>query len=482
MQPTSIKKNFAFNLVNTLSGLLFPLITFPYSSRIIMADGIGQVQFFGSIINYISLCTALGIPLYAVREIARVRDNQALCSKVTVEILILHSLLTLIGYIAVFILVSSVSKIQADIPLFLLLSTSLIFSTIGVSWFYQGVEDFRYVTYRAIFIRILSLIALFVFVKDKSDLYYYASISVAAEVGNGLLNFLRLRKYVNRRAFSLHELQIFRHLKPSLKIFALNLIISIYVNLDSVMLGFLSNEVAVGYYAAATKITKSALGVVQSLGAVLLPRFSNLVFNNQMVEFERLTSDAISFVVAISLPITVGLIFFAAPFIHLFCGIGFEPSILTLQIMSPIIIFIGISGILGMQVLYSLGKEKYVLLSTAFGAMTNFLINWTLIPGYAQYGAGIATLIAEFLVMVIMIFFSKRYINLSANYKRIYNYIQGTFWMLAVLMILQLFHWNEYILLLIGSFLSVVTYLVYLYLRHDKLLVQIFAVFIKRKV
>lgn len=447
-----------------------------------MADGIGQVQFFGAIINYISLCTALGIPLYAVREIARVRDNKALCSKITVEILILHSLLTLIGYIVVLILVCSVSKIQVDIPLFLLLSTSLIFSTIGVSWFYRAVEDFRYVTYRAIFIRILSLIALFVFVKDKSDLYYYASISVAAEVGNGLFNFFRLRKYVNRRAFSLKELQIFRHLKPSLKIFALNLIISIYVNLDSVMLGFLSDEVAVGYYAAATKITKSALGVVQSLGAVLLPRFSNLVSTNQMAEFERLTSDAISFVVAISLPITVGLIFFAAPFIHLFCGIDFEPSVLTLQIMAPIIIFIGISGILGMQVLYSLGKEKYVLLSTALGAITNFSINWILIPQNAQYGASIATLIAEFLVMIIMIFFGKKYIGSCTNYKRAYNYIQGTLCMLLVLMILRLFNWNEYTLLLIGSILSVVTYFVYLYLRHDRLLMQIFAVFIKKMI
>lgn len=480
MRVNSVKRNFIFNLINTLSGLLFPLITFPYSSRIILAEGIGQVQFFVSIINYISLCTALGIPLYAVREIARVRDNKALCSKITLEILILHSLLTLIGYIIVLILVCLVSKIRVDIPLFLLLSTSLIFSTIGVSWFYQAIEDFRYVTYRAIFVRFLSLIALFVFVKNKSDLYYYASISVAAEVGNGLFNFIRLRKHIDRTLFTFKDLRILRHLKPALKIFALNLIISIYVNLDSVMLGFLSNQIAVGYYAAATKITKSVLGVVQSLGAVLLPRFSNLVSTNQMVEFERLTCDAVNFVMAISLPVTVGLIFFAAPLIHLFCGYNFEPSILTLQIMASIIIFIGVSGILGMQVLYSLGKEKIVLLSTAFGAITNFSLNWVLIPRYAQYGAGVATLVAEFFVMVIMVYFGRKYMRIGSGYQNIYNYVQGTFFMLLGLLLLKYIGCSEYTFLFIGAILSIIIYSVCLYLKRDKLLSQLI-IFIKRK-
>ena len=168
---SSIKFNFALNLANTVSRLLFPLITFPYVSRILLAEGIGQVQFFQGIIDYISLCSALGIPLYAVREVARVRNDKACLCKMTVEILLLHSALTLMGYGAVYVLVATVAKIQMDIPLFLLLSASLFFDAIGGVWFYQGIEDFKYITIRGIAVRIFSLICLFVFVRSKSDLF-----------------------------------------------------------------------------------------------------------------------------------------------------------------------------------------------------------------------------------------------------------------------------------------------------------------------
>ena len=215
-----------------------------------MPDGIGLIQFFQSIIGYISLFTALGIPIYAVREIARIKDKQIECNKVTVEILLLHSGLTLMGYVIVAILITTVAKIQVDIPLFLLLSVNLFFSAIGVLWFYQGIEDFKYITIRALIIRTFSLIALFVFVREKTDLFYYAAISVLAEVGGNIFNFFRLRKFINFHDFQWKGLNVVRHFRPALKIFILNVIISIYVNLDTVMLGFIRNETLVGYYDA----------------------------------------------------------------------------------------------------------------------------------------------------------------------------------------------------------------------------------------
>ena len=386
----SIKNNFLLNLSTTITGLLFPLITFPYASRILMADGIGQVQFFQSIIDYVSLCTALGIPLYAVREIARIRDNKELRSRTTIEILLLHAILTLVGYIVVFILAKTVAKIEIDASLFFLLSTTLFFNTIGVAWFYQAIEDFKYITLRSLFVRILSLVALFIFVKTKQDLFYYAGILVIGTVGNNIFNFFRLRKYIKLSKGEFKRLNLLRHLIPALKIFILNLVISIYVNLDSVMLGFLKNEESVGYYAAATRLTKAILGIVSSLGAVLLPRFSNMITNGQKEEFQLLANKAASFTIALSLPMSVGLIFMAAPIIHIFCGNGFEPSILTLKLVAPIVLFIGLSGIIGMQILYPQGREKYVIISTMVGACINLLINYLLIPQYLQYGAEIS--------------------------------------------------------------------------------------------
>lgn len=468
----SIKKNFILNLLNTITGLLFPLITFPYASRILMADGIGQVQFFQSIIDYISLCTALGIPLYAVREIARIRDNKVLRSKTTIEILLLHAILTLVGYVIVFILTETVGKIRIDAPLFFLLSTALFFNTIGVAWFYQAIEDFKYITLRSLFVRVVCLIALFVFVRTKQDLFYYAAILVIATVGNGIFNFIRLRKYIKLSKSDLKHLNIWKHLIPALKIFVLNLIISVYVNLDSVMLGFLKNEESVGYYTAATRLTKAILGIVSSLGGVLLPRFSNMITNGQKDEFKSLANKAVSFTIALSFPMSIGLIFMATPVIHIFCGNGFEPSVLTLQLVAPIILFIGLSGIIGMQILYPQGMERYVIMSTAIGACINFTINYLLIPQYGQYGAAIGTIIAEFMVTTVMIMSGKRYLSVNFISKQNLHYIIGSMIMSVLLVFLFILPLGKTNYLLIGIPLSVLVYYIYLLMIKDPFALQ----------
>lgn len=469
----SIKNNFLLNLSTTITGLLFPLITFPYASRILMADGIGQVQFFQSIIDYVSLCTALGIPLYAVREIARIRDNKELRSRTTIEILLLHAILTLVGYIVVFILAKTVAKIEIDASLFFLLSTTLFFNTIGVAWFYQAIEDFKYITLRSLFVRILSLVALFIFVKTKQDLFYYAGILVIGTVGNNIFNFFRLRKYIKLSKGEFKRLNLLRHLIPALKIFILNLVISIYVNLDSVMLGFLKNEESVGYYAAATRLTKAILGIVSSLGAVLLPRFSNMITNGQKEEFQLLANKVASFTIALSLPMSVGLIFMAAPIIHIFCGNGFEPSILTLKLVAPIVLFIGLSGIIGMQILYPQGREKYVIISTMVGACINLLINYLLIPQYGQYGAALGTVIAEFMVTVIMILLGRKYLPINILSKQNLHYLIGSIVISILLAFLFVFPLHEVNYLLIGILLSVIVYYAYLLMIKDTLALQL---------
>ena len=193
----SLKINYLFNLANTVSGLLFPLITFPYASRILLADGIGQVNFFQSIIQYITLLSCLGIPMYAVREVARVRDNTEKRNAVSMEILLLHASLTIIGYIIVAILTATIAEIQVDLPLFLLLSTTIFFTAIGCEWFYQGVEDFKYITIRGLIVKTISVVLLFLLVKTKEDILWYGAYSVFGVLGGNIFNFIRLRKYIS---------------------------------------------------------------------------------------------------------------------------------------------------------------------------------------------------------------------------------------------------------------------------------------------
>lgn len=483
----SLKKNYLLNLTNTISTMLFPLITFPYAARIIMADGIGQINFFSSIISYISLFTCLGIPMYAIRETARVRDNQKELTKTTTEILLLHASLTILGYIAVFIIACTVPKVMVDIPLFLILSASIFFTAIGCEWFYQGVEDFKYITIRAITIRTICVILLFILVQTKEDLMYYAIYTVVGSVGNNIFNFVRLRKYVKLKFINFRELNPSRHLKPALHIFVLNLVISIYVNLDTVMLGFIKDSAAVGYYTGATKLTKMLLGIVSSLGTVMVPRLSHLIQNGQMEDFKRLSQKAVDFVFALSFPLFLGLIVTAPTLIRLFCGPSYEPAISTLQILSPILLFIALSNVLGIQILYPQGKENIVIKCTIFGAITNFTLNILLIPLLANDGAAIATCVAEFIVTFVMLIVGRKYLPIEYTIKRYMNYIIGALIMTPVLMLFMKIECIPNILsLLISILLSVTVYFGYLKLRKDELfdnliMTQIRNIYTKRR-
>lgn len=480
MPGSSIKRNYIFNLTNTVSGILFPLITFPYTSRILLADGIGQVQFFVSIIAYISLFTSLGIPLYAVRELSAVRDDAQARNKMAVEIILLHSALTLLGYIVVFTMAVTVHRIEADVPLFLLLSASLFFNAIGVGWFYTAMEDFKYITIRSLAVRVLSVAALFVFVRSRDDLLYYAAIQIAATVGNNAFNFIRLRKYIPLNSACFSGLQFKKHLRVSLHLFVLNLIASLYVNLDSVMLGFMKGDAVVGYYTGAVRLVHIVIGIATSLGAVLLPRFSNLLSFGKRKEFIHLGDKAVSFTLALVLPMTVGVILLARPAVLLFCGSAYEPSVLTLQIIAPVITFIGLSGLLGMQILYSQGQENKVMLATFTGAVLNVGINFLLIPRYAQDGAAVATVIAEFTVLVMILVTGKKYLPIHFLSRQNREYVIATVLMTAVLLPIAGYGLGKWQSVIICPLVGSVVYLGYLTVRKDPFYLTLKRIVIRR--
>lgn len=462
----SLKSNFVYNLINTSLGILFPLISFPYASRILMAKGIGEVNFFQSIIQYIILFTSLGIPMYAIREIAKVREQTSVRSKTQLEILILNLLLTVLGYMAVLVIINTVGKIQLNIPLFLILSLAIVLTTIGCDWFYQGIEDFKYITIRGIIVRSCALIFLFVFVRTENDLLYYAVCITIGSLGGNVFNFFRLKRYVDFSELFNGDLKPFRHLKPVLRIFMLNLIISIYVNLNVVMLGFMKNNESVGFFTSATKLTQVILTVVTSLGTVLLPRMSNMISNNQMSEFKELAQKSLDFIVLVTLPITMGLILLSDYLIVIFCGSDYLPAISTLRILAPIIIFIGVSNVFGIQILYPQGHERIVIFATAAGALINFIINLWLIPKYSQDGAAIATFIAELLVTVVMCVIGRRLLWVSWK-KHYWVYLFGTFTMGLIVYLIKQIEINFTVDFIISIIAGVIVYFLFLLLAKD---------------
>lgn len=469
----SVKVNYILNLINTGTQMLFPLITFPYVCRVIEADGIGQINFFQSIISYISLFTCLGIPMYAIREIARDRSDVVQMNRTAMEILLLHSMLTLVGYAIVAILCLTVPQIQVNIPLFLILSLTIFFTAIGCEWFYQGIEDFKYITIRGLIIKTVSVVLLFIFVKSKTDLLYYGCYTVFGVLGGNIFNFFRLRKYIHRENIIFSELHIKRHVKPVLKVFSFSVVTSIYLQLNTVLLGFLKNALAVGYFAAATKVMQMLLTMSACLGSVMMPRASHLIAENKEDEFNRLIQKSYDFTLAIALPMTIGLIFCAPSLITALCGVKFEHSILPSQIIAPIILMVAISNVFGIQVLFPKGKINIVTLCCGIGAVADLTLNLCLIPFFSYIGTSIAYLGAEVATTVSMYFIGRRYIPIIYFKKSHLTYALGCIVMALALYGISLLQLPTLTILLLQGCSGVLAYFIILCIRKDEMLVQI---------
>lgn len=469
----SVKVNYILNLINTGTQMLFPLITFPYVCRVIEADGIGQINFFQSIISYISLFTCLGIPMYAIREIARDRSDVVQMNRTAMEILLLHSMLTLVGYAIVAILCLTVPQIQVNIPLFLILSLTIFFTAIGCEWFYQGIEDFKYITIRGLIIKTVSVVLLFIFVKSKTDLLYYGCYTVFGVLGGNIFNFFRLRKYIHRENIIFSELHIKRHIKPVLKVFSFSVVTSIYLQLNTVLLGFLKNALAVGYFAAATKVMQMLLTMSACLGSVMMPRASHLIAENKEDEFNRLIQKSYDFTLAIALPMTIGLIFCAPSLITALCGVKFEHSILPSQIIAPIILMVAISNVFGIQVLFPKGKINIVTLCCGIGAVADLILNLCLIPFFSYIGTSIAYLGAEVATTVSMYFIGRKYIPIIYFKKSHLTYALGCVVMALALYGLSLLQLPTFTILLLQGCCGVLAYFIILCICKDEMLVQI---------
>lgn len=476
----SVKKNIILNGINTVTGILFPVITFPYAARILLPDGIGAVNFLNSIISYIVLLTSLGIPLYAVKEVAKYHDDKINRDKVTVEIIILSTILCLFGYIAVWLLAKYVPQIHRQSSLFYILSLTIVFTSIGVNWFYQGIEDFKFITIRAIIIRALAAAALFLFVKDASDLLIYGMITVGSTVGNNFINFIHLRKHISLRIVKIKDLKVLRHFKGASQVFILNVIISLYVQLNLIMLGFISGDEAVGYYTAGTKIVHICVSIISSIAAVLLPRCTYLLQMNDDVGFSAIIKKSMDLTTAFSLPMAIGLMLLANPIVMIFCGKEYIDTIPILYLTAPIILFIALTNVLGVQILYPKGKINIVIFSVLVAAITNILFNIMIIPTYGAIGAAISTCIAEFMVLIMELILGRGLYPFKLLGMLNFRYIISTI-VMAFIVYLAVLQFNSNVVkLIIGIIVGVTSYMVCLYVLKDSLMIETLSIFRKK--
>ena len=452
----SLVKNYMYNVTLTLLNIIFPLITFPYIARILGAQGVGKINFANSIVNYFLLLASLGIPVYGVREIAKVRNNRKKASVVFSEIFTINLISTIIFTAIYFIMILNSSLFISEKMLFSVIGVLLILNIFNLDWLYQGFEEYRYITIRSVIFKVLSIIAMFILVKGKGDYVTYALLTVFALSGSNIINVIRCRKYVD---FSIKTINLKRHFKPVVIIFFMGLAINIYTNLDSTMLGFISGNESVGYYTAAVKINRMVINVITSLGIVLLPRLSYYIEQNQFEEFKKIIVSSVNFIYLIGLPCCVGLYMLAPNVIRLFSGHEFLPAINTMRINIPIILFVSIANITSVQILLPLKKEKLVMISVILAAIINFLLNYALIPLFKQNGAAMASVVAEFLCMVIQIFYCRKLLNHNLFGKEKLKYFLGSGVVLILLYALTKIIVNDAMVVVVSMSVCAMAYL-----------------------
>jgi putative LPS biosynthesis related flippase len=462
-------------------GTAFIIITTPYITRVLGPENLGKVEYVNSIITYFMLFTVLGIPNYGIREVAKYRDNEKALSKVVIELLIIILTTTIIGYlILIYFLYINKSFLEIK-DIILVMSINILCNNIGVEWFYQGIENQLYITKRFIIVRILTLIAMFLFIKSKENYLIYAFILVMMQSGSNILNFINLRKYINFRDIKFSNLEIWKHIKPILVIFSATVATAIYLQLDSIMIGNVNKE-AVGIYIVPNKLIRMMLVVITALGSVLLPRITNCLKNKDYNNYNIYINNSLNYILFVSIPFVVSTFLLADDIIYIMAGSQFKDSVLTMRILSPILFTIGIAYFIGFQLLYPLGLEKYYTYSVIIAAIVNFIFNYLMIPKYLQNGAALGTVIAETVGPLITLYFSRKYLKrIDFFSKKRLKYFVATFIMSIFIVYVKKFEFSPVETIIYSFILGGIVYIGVLLLLKEEICVEGIKI-IKKKV
>ena len=449
-------KNFLYNTMFTVLNLLFPIITLPYVSRIIGAEGIGKVNFSNSIVNYFLIIASLGIPLYGVREIAKVRKDRKKLSQAFSEIFIVNFLSTILCIVSYYLMVSNLVYFSKEKLLFLTVGINLFLNIFNLDWFYQGLEEYKYITIRSVIIKSISIIILFIFVRTREDYIKYALINIIAISGNNLINMVNIRRFTS---FTLKGLNIKKRIRPILVLLSIQVSVNIYINLGTTMCGILADEVSVGYYSNAVKINKIIVTVVTSISTILLPRLSFYIENNEVDRFNEIVSNVFKIIIFAGIPASIGMLFVSENIVNIMFGAEFMPAIKTMQILSPLIPILAIGNLFGTQVLMPIGEEKKLLASVVAGSIVNFTLNMILIPIYRENGAALATVTAELIVMIIQVRYALKFVKVKIEKKDLSAIIFSNLVMIICLVIIKLYIKGVFLNLIVSVLSAGIIYL-----------------------
>lgn len=452
----SVKINMILNVIKGLLGIVFPLITFPYATRVLGVNNIGRYNFSTSVVSYFSLLSGLGISTYAIREGAKIRDNKEKLSEFASKMFTINIYSTICSYILLLITCILYNKLHGYYDLIFLLSIQILFQTLGVEWIYSIHEDFIYITLRSIVFQILSLTLLFVLVRERSDLSVYAIITVISSVGSNVLNFLHSKRYCNI-ALTRH-IELRKHIKPILVMFAMTAAVTIYISSDITILGIICGDKVVGIYSVSTKIYAIVKTVISSVIVVSIPRLANLYAQEDKTAFVSFARDIYSTLLTILLPCIIGLILVRNQVIMLVAGEEYQDAGASLFILCIAMLFCFGAYFWAQCILVTLGKESFVLKVTLISALINIIANIILIPIWKENAAALTTMISELFSFVVCRIYGGKLVQIKNLIQLIFKIIIGSMGIALTCVCFRIAVSNDIVYILLSVSASVIIY------------------------
>ena len=390
-----IRTNVLYSSILTCSNYLFQLITYPYVSRVLGVERIGICNFTISLVNYVLLFATMGISILGIREVARCRDNRQELDRCFSGLFFLHASSTGIILLLYLLAIFFVPFLQPYQELLHIGTLQIVFNLFLVEWFFKGIEDFQYITYRNLAVRFLYVICVFLFVHEPDDYPVYFSLIVGTIVLNGLVNWQYRMKFVTLRW---KGISLRKYFSPFLILGIYLLLTSMYTSFNVLYLGFVGGDVQVGYYTTASKMYTVLLGLFSAFTGVMMPRMSNLVAQGDYASVCRLGRLSFNLLFACAIPLILFCEVFAPQLITLLSGTGYEGAILPMRIIMPLVLIIGMEQILIIQLLMSLKQDKAVFINSIFGALVGILSNILLVRSYLSIGSAWVWILSELAV------------------------------------------------------------------------------------
>lgn len=393
-----IKRNILYSGILMTSNYVFPLLVYPYVSRVLGVEKIGLCGFVDSIINYFMLFSMMGMMIMGTREIARLRSAHASLDGAFSSLLSLNGLATVAALALLAAATLTVPDLREHADMMVCGAVKLVSNFFLIEWFYRGLENFRFITLRTVLVKCFYVAAVFVFVKAESDYVVYYLLTALMVTVNAVINMLYSRRFAR---FTMRKVCVKEYVAPFFILGVYMIFASMYTTFNSAYLGFVCGDVQVGYYTTATKLYTIIIGIFTAFTGVMLPHMSALISDGRIDEFKEMLVKSWDVLVSFSVPAILFAVIFAPQIVLIISGEGYDGAVVPMRIVMPLILIIGIEQILVIQALMPLKKDRVIMRNSIIAALLSVVLNVALVHSLQSVGSAIVWVVCETTVLIL---------------------------------------------------------------------------------